>query len=614
MKTKHSYIAYISILYSLLIASCANIGQPTGGDKDSIPPQIVEMKPYIREKNFKGDEFKVTFNEFVTMSELRQKMVISPAPKEQPELKTRGKSFIIQFKDTLLQNTTYTLDFKDAIADNNEGNKMYNFRTSFSTGESIDTLRIAGMVRDAFTLKPLKDVSVFVYKDLSDSASIKNRPDYVAKTNEEGVFIVDGLASENYRVYAVSDLNRDYQLNNYSEPYAFYPATVKPSASFTADKDTIVRGLDTLLVSGTIQYSPDPILLSQFQEKVLLQSMNDYKRIDSTHFYIAFTEAIDQNFKLEAINVDTPLDEWLYKEANEENDSINYWITDPKVYQNDTIMLAVTYTVPDSLYQPKVQTDTLELLTPKKKTLKKKRGRRKVKDNKEEVPSFKWETNASSSVNPYDYIYLLSKEPIKGLNKSNIQLTEKVDTVDVPVDFTIINDTLNRRKLFIDFKLEAGKKYQLKVDSAATKNIYNENSEKLETNINVRKDDYYGKIILSIANVQGPTLIQLLKNNKKETVTNEVRIEKDGEIEFFYVKPGKYLIKAIFDQNDNGIWDTGDLLNHIQPEGVVYYQEVMKIRSNWDNEKFWDLPLPIKFTKDIVDPDEPKKDVKKDKN
>lgn len=210
-------------MYSLLIASCANIGQPTGGDKDSIPPQIVEMKPYIRETNFKGDEFKVTFNEFVTMSELRQKMVISPAPKEQPELKTRGKSFIIQFKDTLLQNTTYTLDFKDAIADNNEGNKMYNFRTSFSTGESIDTLRIAGMVRDAFTLKPLKDVSVFVYKDLSDSASIKNRPDYVAKTNEEGVFIVDGLASENYRVYAVSDLNRDYQLNNYSEPYAFYP-------------------------------------------------------------------------------------------------------------------------------------------------------------------------------------------------------------------------------------------------------------------------------------------------------------------------------------------------------------------------------------------------------
>ncbi|QZT35907.1 Ig-like domain-containing protein [Halosquirtibacter xylanolyticus] len=611
MKTKFSYTILFSVLFIMIITSCANVGQPTGGDKDSIPPQVTEMIPSVKETNYQGKEFKVTFNEFVNMSELRQKMVISPPQKEMPNVKTRGKSFTIVFQDTMLQNTTYTLDFKDVIEDNNEGNKFNNFRTSFSTGPTIDTLRITGMVRDAFNLTPIEGATVFVYKDLSDSASIKQRPSFVAKTNKEGVFIVDGLGAETYRVYAASDLNRDYKLNNYSEPYAFYPTTITPSAKFVPEEEIMVRGLDTLRVSGTIYYSPQPILLSQFQEKVLLQSMNDYKRVDSTHFYIGFTESLDHNFNIEALNIETPMDKWLYSETSAENDSINYWITDPNIYSKDTILLAVTYTVPDSLYRPKIQTDTLELLKPKKRVVKRKR-RKKIEDNENKVPVFNWSTNADQTIDPYTFVYIESKEPILGLSKEFIHLTTKEDTLDIPVDFTMGQDSLDIRKYYIDFDIEAGKSYRLLVDSAATKNIYQAVSNTLDLNINVQKEEYYGKIILSIQNVNGPTLVQLIKDNKEETIVNELSIEEDGEIEFFYVKPAKYLIKAIYDTNKNGQWDTGNLLEHLMPEGVVYYQEIMKIRSNWDNKKSWTLPDPLEFTKDIKDPDKIEKDVEKD--
>ncbi|MDC1106529.1 Ig-like domain-containing protein [Prolixibacteraceae bacterium] len=613
MKTNFSYTILLSALLAVIFSSCANVGQPTGGDKDSIPPEITDMVPAYKETNYKGKEFKVTFDEFVNMSELRQKMVISPPPKEMPNVKTRGKSFTIVFQDTMLQNATYTLDFKDVIEDNNEGNKLNDFRTSFSTGPTIDTLRIAGMVRDAFNLNPIEGATVFVYKDLSDSASIKQRPNFVAKTNEEGVFIVDGLSTGPYRVYAASDLNRDYMLNNYSEPYAFYPKPISPSSKFVPEEEIMVRGLDTLRVSGTVYYNPDPILLSLFEEKVLLQSMNDYKRVDSTHFYIGFTEALDDNFKIEALNIEAPMDQWLYSETSAKNDSINYWITDSSVYSKDTLLLAVTYTVPDSLYNPKIQTDTLELLKPKRKETKRRR-RKKLEDAEDKVPVFNWSTNADQTIDPYTLVYLESKEPVEQLNKQFVHLTIKEDTLDIPVEFNMYQDSLNLRRYYLDFDIEIGGRYKFLVDSAATKNIYQAISNKVDLSINVQKEEYYGKIILSIDNVQGPTLVQLIKDNKEETVTNELLIEKDGEIEFFYVKPGKYLLKAIYDRNGNGKWDTGNLLENLMPEGVVYYQEVMKIRSNWDNDKFWTLPDPLEFTKEIKDPDDEEKDVEKDQN
>ncbi|QZE14087.1 Ig-like domain-containing protein [Halosquirtibacter laminarini] len=613
MNTKFSYIAFLSIILTWIASSCANVGRPTGGDKDTIPPTVVEMVPNIKETNFKGDEFKVVFNEFVSLTELRQKLVVSPPQKEKPEIKTRGKLFVVTFKDTMLQNTTYTLDFKDAVEDYNEGNKLLNFRTSFSTGKTIDTLRIAGMVRDAKNLMPVDDATIFIYSDLADSAAIKERPNYIAKTNKEGVFIVDGLAAKTYKIYAVSDLNGDGKLDNHSEPYAFLPHTLTPSAKFIPEQDTMVRGLDTLLVTGTINYSPKPVLLSMSQEKVLLQTMNDYKRIDSTHFYIGFSESLDDNFKIEAINIDKPIPEWLYKETSLENDSINFWITDPEVYSKDTILISVTYTVPDSLYNPKIQTDTLELLKPKKIVPKKKR-RRKIKDNKVTIPTFTWESNGSQTVDPYSRIYLETKEPVASLPKESLHLTEKIDTLDVPVPFTITKDEYSERLFYIDFKMKESGNYKLLVDSAATKNIYQALSNKLDMNIKVQKESYYGKIILDIKNIVCPTLIQLLKNDKDETVVNELTVHANGKIDFFYVKPGKYILKAIFDRNNNGVWDPGNLLNQQMPEGVVYYQEVMNIRSNWDNEKYWDLPNPLEFTKDIQDNDKKKKDVMKDLN
>jgi hypothetical protein len=257
----------ILFFYLIFNTSCANQGMPTGGVKDSIPPVVVKTVPGLRGTNFKGSDLRFTFDEFIIPDEISEKLVISPPMKKKPIIKMKGKTLIIEFAEDPRKETTYSLDFKDAVADNNEKNPIEDFRFSFSTGSSFDSLRVAGYVKNALNQEPIEKALVLLHRQMDYTAFIDSTPDYIGTTNKEGLFMIDNVTKGNYRLYAVMDADNSLTYNQKAEQIAFADSIIVPSARFVARNDTIVKGKDTIVVSGHVDYSPLPQYLMMFEEE-----------------------------------------------------------------------------------------------------------------------------------------------------------------------------------------------------------------------------------------------------------------------------------------------------------------------------------------------------------
>ena len=584
--------------------SCASMGTPDGGPYDEMPPKFVGSNPGMRAVNVKNQKIELEFDEFIKLEKAAEKVVVSPPQLEQPEIKVVGKKVALELFDTLKDATTYTIDFSDAIVDNNEGNPMGHFTYSFSTGTSIDTMEVSGTVLNAADLEPIKGIQVGLHKNLNDSALTTLPFDRVSRTDSRGHFIIRGVAPGKYRIYALMDGNQNYLYDSKTETVAFSDSIIIPSMMPATRQDTLWKDTLTIDTIKTVPYTrfmPDDIILRAFKEENTRQYFSRSQRDKENHFILKFSAKADTLPTLTGLNFDTK-DAFII-EPNEGNDSICYWIKDSLVYQMDTLAVQMDYLYTDSLNQLVPKTDTIylanKLTREQREKLAKKEAEEKEKERKkkekkgekieEEKPSFlTMNVDAPSAFDINRNIALSFEEPVSKIDTSAIHMSVKVDTVWQDIPFLFMADSVLPRKYEILAEWEPEKEYQLKIDSAAIVGLYGLHTNKVEQSVKVKKLDEYGTLLFNLQGASPTSIVELLDNSGK--VLRQQRVTSENTADFYYLAPNtKYYIRLFDDRNGNGKWDTGNVEKGIQPEEVYYFPKVWEMKANFEFEETWNI-------------------------
>lgn len=596
------YAVLAAVIWTVLY-SCASIGNPEGGPQDKLPPIFVKSEPEPDALNFNKSKIELSFDEIVTLDDPSNKIIVSPAQTEMPKLTANGKKVTVEIIDTLIPNTTYTIDFSNSIQDNNEGNPLENFAFAFSTGSYIDSMRVAGIVLDSHTLEPQQGVVVGLHSNLADSAFQKIKLERVARTNDRGQFIIRNIKPGKYRLYAINDADRDYKFANPSEDIAFYDSIVVPRCERIQVADTVFgldgKTIDTVKTVAKTMYLPNDILLSMFNENYKAQYMQTYSRIDSTRLSLEFAAPSDTLPSLRIINKQPEPEDWYTLERSLTNDTLTYWINRPELVSSDTLLVELKSLRTDTLNNLVWGTDTLNFSFQRPKPQKKKK---RDKDEEEtdtvEMRFLDLRITSGTTQEVYAPVVMESAEPIASLDTAAVHLEMQQDTLWTPVtDFKIgfRDSTLNRRQLSLRHRWEPGATYRVTIDSTGITSIYGLFIKTFSSELNVRKLEDYGNLIFNIPAVKDSAFVELLNSSDKVVLSVPV---KDHRAEFINMMPAKYYARIVIDRNGNGEYDTGNYNEKRQPEETYYYPSAINLKRNWDVEQTWDIyALPVDMQK-----------------
>lgn len=593
-------IAFLSVLSLLLAAGCANIGNPTGGPRDEDPPVFVSANPMPGSLNVNKEKITLTFNELVNVKDAFSKVVVSPTSKSVPRVTSLGRNVTIEF-DSLAPNTTYTVDFADAIEDNNEGNKLQGFTYSFSTGADIDTMRIAGRVFDARTLEPRQSILVGVHSNLNDTAFTGERLLRVAKTDDRGQFTIRGLAPGQYRVFALDDKDNDYRYSSPEEDVAFYDLIVEPSSRRVTATDTVydkLTGLiDTVVSRERTQYLPNDILLRTFNSQLRQQYMSKYERTDSTRVFLKFNTRASQLPEVRLLGHDEAGLPGIL-ETRATLDSLVWWLS-PELMRTDTLQLEIKYERTDQNLVASAVTDTLSFITMRPKAVKKKNDRKKISatDSIAAITT-RFEMKSGTTQEVDQPLLLETPIPLQRLDTAAVRLSVLVDSVYMPVagKFALAHpDEYNPRRYSIDYDWEYGTKYRLEIDSLAGSDIYGKPTLPLKHEFTTRDAGDYCSLLLHLTGLNGvPAFVELL--NGSDAVQRVEPVQANGDAVFQFLQPGRYFARVILDLNGNGEYDTGNYTLGLQPELAYYYPKAINLKKNWSKEETWgvfDTPIDM---------------------
>lgn len=588
-----------------MIVSCARMGQPDGGWYDDTPPRVVHTDPADKGTGVKSKKVTITFDEFIKLEDATSKVVISPPQIEPADIKASGKKIVVELKDSLMDNTTYTIDFSDAISDNNEGNPMGNYTYSFSTGERIDTFEVSGNVLDATNLEPIKGVLVGLYDDLSDTVFARKPFIRVSRTDSRGRFVIRGIAPGTYRVYALQDADGNYIYSQKSEMLAFSHETFNPYAKPDIRQDTVWR--DTLRIDSIIRtpythFYPDDIVLRAFTALQTDRYLVKSERAEPNKLNFYFSYGNDSLPQLRGLNFNS--DSAFVVDSNLKNDTITYWIKDTTLINTDSLTLEARYLITDSTGTLVMQTDTLEMIPKmsyekrmkqeekenekwlKEQEKKKKKG--EAYDSIMPLKPLEPQISGGGTITPEQNIFFTMPTPLQKCDTSAIHLYSKIDTLWYKSRFEWLPVPGNIKKFELRAEWRPDIEYSLEVDSAAFVDIYGLVSKSIKQGIKVSSNDEFGSLIVNVSGQRdsATVIVQLLGSN--DNVQKEAKVV-DGAAEFFYLKAGKYYLKAFVDNNDNGLWDTGDYYADLQPEDVYYYPKEVECKEKWDITIGWDL-------------------------
>jgi uncharacterized protein (DUF2141 family) len=582
------------------------MGQPDGGWYDDDPPVVVGSSPEDRATNVKTKKITIYFDEFIKIDNPTEKVIVSPPQLETPEIKGAGKKIVVELKDTLKENTTYTIDFSDAITDNNEGNPMGNYTFTFSTGEQIDTFEVGGYVLDASNLEPIKGIAVGLYDDLSDTAFTTKPLMRISRTDSRGHFVVKGVAPGTYRAYALQDMDGDYSFKQKGEMIAFNHETYSPSSKPDVRTDTVWRDslhIDALRQVPYTHFLPDDVTLLAFTQLQTDRYLLKTERVEPNKisFYFTYGDSILPEIK--GLNFDS--DSAFVIEANEKRDTIHYWLRDTMLVNRDTLLMDITYHMTDTLGNLVLQTDSaVEVLAkvPYEKRLKelnkeiekwqKQQEKKKKNDQPYDsiypVKPLEVKYNVPSAATPYSQVTIEMPTPLDVCDTSKVHLYSMIDSVwyQAPCEFRQMANSIRQYELLVDWRMET--EYSFEVDSAAFIDIYGNVSNPFKQGVKVKGTDEFSLLMVNISglNVVDTTIIVQLLNS--DAPVREVRV-KNGKAKFDYLAPGKYYMRAFVDANGNGIWDTGDYKEDRQAEAVYYYPQEMECKEKWDVTKSWNL-------------------------
>lgn len=582
----------------LLIYGCANTGSPGGGPKDEKPPRLVKSTPAMNQLNYDKKKVEIFFDELVSVENASEKVIISPPQLLSPIIKAINNKISVVFLDTLIDNTTYTIDFTDAIVDYNEKNKFGDFAFSFSTGPQIDSLRVGGFLLDASNLNPVPGVLIGLHKDLHDSIFIKKGFSRISKTNQDGLFSVKGISRDSFRVYALGDKNRDYKFDQPGEPIAFYDSIAYPWTEPCLKSDTIWKDsitVDSIWTRTVTCYKPDDIVLLYFTEDFGRQYLAKRERTSRDKIAFTFGYKSETLPKLRLLNYTS--ENWNLPEINPTKDTLVYWITDTTVISMDTLKIELDYFKTDSINRLVPALDTLFLIS--RKAVQKNRAKDSKKKDEVETPvpviPLGVDVSLQGTMDIYAVPTIVWETPVKEITGDPWHLAKKKDSLWVKVPVKVEKDSVMLRNYFFKAKWEYGEEYRFEIDSGMVVGLYGKTNDKYSRTFRILEEEEYSRLILAVTGLKEPAFVELLdKSDKvvcKEKLVNNIA-------DFKNLKPGTYYIRAIEDLNGNLRWDTGNYAKKLQPERVYYRPVSVELRANWDVEEDWNaLSVPTEIQK-----------------
>lgn len=618
---------------ALMMAACASLGHPDGGPRDVDPPVFMHANPAPGATDVKSKVIHLTFNENIQLSDPGTKVAISPAQIQQPAISANGKSIRIELKDSLIPNTTYTIDFTDAINDLNEGNPMEGFSYSFSTGGYVDSLMISGMVLQANNLEPAQGMMVGVYATDADSAISTLKFDRITRTNQYGQFSVRNLAPGTYQLFAVNDVNRDYHWDR-SEDIAFYGEPITPTATRKVISDTLraADGADSIVGREVTEFLPNDLLLSWFNENYKPQYLKEYNRTDRRVLALEMNGPVDSLPELTIVSIGSqavhrPLSEVSLLSRSAKGDTLQYWLTDSALVAADSLLVKTKYRRVDSLENIVWHTDTLKFnvkgtrgkkasAIKKPQTLQQKIDSLRAISDTIPIDTFKLmqpdvflnitAQNSTQDVNqPFKFAV---ERPYQSINMEGIRLEMMPDTLWLPVEgapHPVDADSTWRKNLQLDYQWTPGMKYRLHIDSLAITDPYGIYNRPIDLDFKVRDMEEYSNLIFNVLGLPegGQAYVEVLSSQDSPVAKAPVM---GSQANVRFLLPATYYARLFIDTDGNGEYTEGSLTEHRQPEEVYYFPKKLALKKNWDRTETWDLQLlPVDAQKPI--------DIKKNK-
>lgn len=512
-------------LLLILLSACANMVAPTGGKKDTTEPKLKSSSPPNLSTNTKPKKIVLEFDEFFNLKDESNQVILTPETGIKIDLKKKKKSLIVELQGELQDNTTYTLNFGDAILDNNEGNVLRDFTYVFSTGSFMDSLNIKGTVIDAFTLEIQKDVVVGLYKNTDDSIVYKSKPDYSIRTNTEGNFRIKNVAHGTYKLIALQEENNNKIYNQGEEKIAFEENVIK---------------LDSNL---------EKLELKLFKETPVERKILERKYQDDMAQLIFNKSAKDLSINLD--NKDSLISSVKILK-NKTNDTISFF-TPSSI---DTLLINIS---DGENYNQSVKLK-------KTRTKKVNSGIEIVVQTRAEKP---------------DNIHLIFDRPME-FNTNMDSVILLIDSVKFNIKDKI-KKSADPYQYSIDLLTEAGKNYTLVIKDSSFYDMNSVYTLKKESRFRLMNEEDLGKLTIHVKPSKPAQYIVELLNE-----TNVVKFKKvingTADVEVNNFIPGTYRLRLTEDDNKNNRWDTGNYLKQIQPEKIYYYPSKINLRANWEME------------------------------
>lgn len=576
--------AAIVLVLSVFSHSCANTTQaPTGGQKDTLPPVIrkVSPQPGTVKVPVKGAQIVFTFDEYVVVKDPKG-IYLSPPQKKAPKYKLKGKSLVVWFEEELLPDMTYTLDLTGAVADNHEGNLFPGFTTWFSTGEVIDSMFLTGSVYDCTNLKPVKGATVMLYKDHSDSAVFLQRPVASVKTDQWGYFSLRNIKDTLFRAYALIDANNNNIYDPEEDRIAFLDTLVKPFHVVDEEAPELKK-FDMKDTASCLSRKSD-ISLYVFRERPSKQVLMNSKRTGERSAYVTFRAP---DARIDSLWFTGFPASKVITEFNIQKDSLLLWINDSRKMP-DTLHLNLSYWKTDSLGTLVPASEHLKLVDENKPKGKQTRKRVEHKDTvcaislKAEPESFEVDGISMTFTEP-PFMGDFGSLTLTSVSPKQIEQAEK---------FTYERDSLNLRRYVITPKVKylPGYEYVFKVAHRSFRDIAGHWNDSTQVKFSLPTDENLSTFTLDVKGVDRRFIIEMLDEKKTKTIRRYV-IDSDRELLFPYLAKGKYCVRITEDVNRNGMVDTGNLLQHKQPEMVRF------LRTN-DSDTF-DIPERSEITQEL---------------